>query len=122
MRVLICGSRTFSNPGPIHNTLCRLIEKHGIDHVVIIEGEAKGADSLARTYAEFMGIAVEKFPADWNKYGKRAGFLRNKQMLEEGKPEMVLAFKDKPESRGTDMMINLARESDIPTYVWIEKP
>lgn len=116
MRVLVCGSRDYDRRDTLYATLDRLvIEK--ID--AIIEGEAKGADALARQWAESRKVPVIKFPADWKKYGKSAGPLRNKHMLVEGKPDLVIAFpKGKlDDTRGTKNMVTQARAAGIATIV-----
>ena len=82
----------------------------------IIEGEARGADRLSRDWAVENGIPVERFPADWELYGKRAGPIRNSRMLKEGKPEMVVAFRG-PESRGTQNMIDQAMKAGVEVHV-----
>lgn len=111
MRILVCGSRHFNDYRLLAETLDKI---RGITQ--IIEGEAKGADTLARYYAERRGIEVRKFPADWQTYGKAAGPVRNKQILDEGKPDMVLAFRA-PNSRGTQNMIDQAEKAGIKTIV-----
>lgn len=118
LRVLMCGSRTlrFSDFFPV----VAVIERYTrIGPIVVIHGAAPGADSLAGRCAEALGLTVEAYPADWAKHGKRAGYLRNKQMLDEGKPDVVWAFVDKPlvESKGTAMMVDLARGAGVPVYV-----
>lgn len=89
---------------------------HEYDITTIIEGEAKGADTLARLFGETIGIPVEKYPADWSKHGKAAGPIRNKQMLDEGKPDLVIAFMF-PDSRGTANMVKQAEKAGIETRV-----
>lgn len=90
---------------------------------VIIEGGAPGADSVAWAFADWnqmMWSDVQHlhFPADWKLHGKRAGYIRNAQMLEEGKPNLVLAFThDIETSNGTRMMVDLARKALVETYV-----
>ena len=80
----------------------------------VIEGEARGADYLARLAAEELGIRVLPFPAEWKKYGKRAGSIRNQRMLDEGKPNFVLAFhNDIGNSKGTRDMVKRARKAGI---------
>jgi len=59
---------------------------------VIISGCAPGADTLALEWPEARGIQVARFPADWNTHGRAAGPIRNQQMLDEGKPELVVSF------------------------------
>lgn len=117
MRVLVCGSRTWYNKKSIRSVLFALLINKKID--VLIEGEAKGADTLAKDLAEELGISILKFPADWNKFGKAAGPIRNKRMLEEGKPDIVLAFSsDISKSKGTKNMVEIARKAGVLTYVF----
>lgn len=71
---------------------------------------ARGADLLAFQYAQIRKIPTLPFHADWKRYGKAAGFQRNKQMLDEGKPELVLAF---PGGAGTRMMCKIAEEAAV---------
>src|SRR5258707_623656 len=78
--------------------------------VVIIHGGAAGADSAAGDFAAVNWCPELCFMADWSKYGKRAGYVRNKQMIEEGMPDLVVAF---PGGRGTAMMVKLARQANI---------
>ena len=65
MKILICGSRNFSDTKIIKNFIYSLPSD-----TIIIEGEARGADSLARDFSTERGLTVEKFPADWARYGK----------------------------------------------------
>lgn len=111
--VLICGGRRFSN---------RQMLKEYMDafpHLVtqIITGGAPGADSLAEWWAEKKHIPVRKFRADWESHGKKAGPLRNQQMLDEGKPDYVVAF---PGGLGTADMIRRARKADIEIFEPVE--
>lgn len=117
MRLLVCGSRDFFDEQFLCETLDFFASKNSVD--VVIHGAAPGADSLAGEWAEALGIHVEKFPADWNKYGRAAGPIRNKQMLREGKPDAVIAFISKPleSSRGTANMVKISKEAGIQVYV-----
>ena len=110
MRVLVCESRHFNDPELMKDILKQY------DIRTVIEGEARGADTLARQYAERHGLDVMAFPADWNKHGRVAGPIRNLQMLREGKPDMAVAFRG-PNSRGTQNMINQARKAGVETVV-----
>lgn len=65
---------------------------------------------MARCYAADHGISAEGFPADWRKYGKSAGPLRNQQMIDEGKPDLVVAF---PGGTGTADMVRRAKAAGI---------
>jgi len=113
MRLLICGSRDWNDKLIITQYLERLQPS------VVIEGEAPGADTLARQAAKALDIKVEAYPADWRLHGRSAGMVRNQQMLDEGKPDYVLAFHDHIElSRGTKDMVNRAEEAGLPVAIW----
>jgi SLOG family YspA-like protein len=112
MRLLVCGSRDWTDINRLWATLDPLIP--AID--VVIEGGARGADLMAAAWANHRGIAVERYPADWKAYGKAAGYKRNEQMLAEGRPDLVIAFP-LGESRGTWMMVRLARGAGVPVLV-----
>jgi hypothetical protein len=108
MRILVCGGRDFKDRDLLYKTMLPYMNE---EDLTIIHGAASGADSLARIWAEAFAHKVESYPADWNKYGKRAGYIRNTQMLNEGKPDLVIAF---PGGKGTQMMINLAEAAKVP--------
>jgi hypothetical protein len=123
MRVLVCGSRTFRENLIVFSVLngLHLVESETDTGITtLIEGGAKGADALGAFWAHSAdGVEHLCFPANWDQLGKRAGPIRNQQMLDEGEPEMVLAFVDKPlaESRGTNDMVTRAKGAGVPTYV-----
>lgn len=110
LRVLVCGSREFDDYGLLEDILNNTWRADG--EFIIIHGCAKGADSLADKYATQYDNPVEKYPADWTKYGRKAGPIRNEQMLQEGKPDLVIAFP-RGESRGTRHMMRIAREAGV---------
>lgn len=90
-----------------------------LNPAVVIEGEALGADTLAREAAEYFGIEVERYPANWTLYGRAAGPIRNNQMLTEGKPDLVVAFHhDIEHSKGTKNMVKQAKALGIPVKVY----
>ena len=110
-RVLVCGSRDWTDEQSIRAWLCQL-QDWGYD--TVIEGECRGADMIARDEAERLGMTVLPFPARWELYHKAAGAIRNKQMLDEGKPNLVLAFHhDIDSSKGTRLMVRLAQEAGV---------
>jgi hypothetical protein len=79
----------------------------------IISGGARGADNLAEEWAKERKVPIQVFPVtphEWGKYGKRAGYLRNQKMLDEGKPDLVIAFRG---GKGTRMMIELAEQAGV---------
>lgn len=113
MRVLVCGGRDL-DPLKVSHYLYDLFEKlltdEGISVNVIIHGDAKGADKGARLLAEILDIFQLPFPADWNGYGKRAGPIRNRKMLTEANPDIVVAF---PGGSGTADMVSIAEEAGV---------
>jgi hypothetical protein len=114
-RVLICGARDFRDTEAIKTIVNGLKEGD-----VVIHGMARGADTIAGLLAEARKLEVLEFPAQWDKHGKAAGPIRNKQMLDEGKPDIVFAFyTNKSKSRGTKNMVKQARKAGIP--VWENK-
>jgi len=108
MKVLVCGGRRYNDALTLGSWLGGIQRDHGITE--IIEGGASGADFLAREYAIFQKIPHRTFPADWNKMGRKAGPIRNRRMLEEGKPDLVVAF---PGGNGTANMVEQARAAGI---------
>lgn len=109
MRVLVCGGRDFSDPLTLGSWLGGIHKNNG-PITLLIEGGARGADFMAKEFAKWQGIPVQSFPADWNAHGKAAGPLRNKQMLEEGKPDLVVAFQG---GRGTANMVAQATAAGV---------
>lgn len=110
VRVLICGSRDFAPTYLIKERIDRLPE--GAE---VIHGGARGADSIAALYSVGIGLRVRSFPADWKRLGRRAGIVRNIEMLGDG-PDLVIAFWD-GKSRGTKHTITEARRLGIKVEV-----
>lgn len=108
MRILVCGGRDYKDTHRLVEVLTLLHEVTPIE--TIIEGGARGADRLARNYAQLMDIPVETYDAEWDKYGKRAGPIRNRRMIDEGKPTLVVAF---PGGSGTRNMVEQATKAGI---------
>ena len=121
VRIIIAGSRGFSDYSFLSQKLEAYIKSHPDCRFIIISGTAKGADSLGERFAKEKGIEVKRFPAEWTKYGKRAGYLRNSQMLDfalESEGESVLmAFWD-GRSKGTKHMIESAEKAGLETKVF----
>lgn len=84
--------------------------------VEIISGMAKGVDTAAVHFAKGHDYKLYEFPADWEKYGKAAGAIRNRQMLKEGRPDLVVAFLA-PDSKGTADMVKAATDAGVPVKV-----
>lgn len=101
MKVLVTGSRGWTDAQKLGDTLAAL------KPTLIIHGGARGADRLADEWAKKNGIQTQIHLPDWEGYGKRAGMIRNEQMLNESRPDVVVAFWDGA-SRGTLHMIGYA--------------
>jgi hypothetical protein len=109
MKVLICGGRDFADYDYLKTVLSAL-QVTREPFTAIIHGCARGADTLAGQYADRHNIQVAPFPADWQKHGRSAGPIRNKRMLVDGKPDLVVAF---PGGRGTANMIQQAKAAGV---------
>ena len=103
MKTAIIGSRNFTD----YKLLKEYCSKFDITEV--ISGGARGADSLAENYAKENNIKLTVFPADWKKFGKSAGFIRNKDIIDNA--DFVIAFWD-GESKGTLNSINIAKSQN----------
>lgn len=111
-RVLVCGDRNWHDRQYLYGKLDDIDTFAGI--TTIIEGEAPGADTFAREWAEERGVTVEQYPALWDRYGRAAGSVRNRQMLMEGKPDLVVAFhEDLARSKGTADMVRQASRAGV---------
>ena len=110
MRVLVCGSRDWTDETRIFQQL--LLLPPGTE---IITGAARGVDRIAADNARLLEFPVREFPADWNRHGRSAGFIRNNEMLNED-PDLVIAFWD-GQSRGTAHTIREAEKRGIPVQI-----
>lgn len=126
-RVLVCGGRDFGCPDrrrPLppeviargnREVLTLFWELDSLDQerrvTRLISGGARGADSLAELWARSRLIPIDLFPANWNRDGKAAGPIRNRRMLEEGRPDLVVAF---PGGSGTANMVRIATAAGVP--------
>lgn len=111
-KVIVAGSRGIYNYNVVANAINE--SKFKIDELVC--GGAQGVDLLGKKYAEKHGIPVKMFPADWDTHGKAAGYLRNKEMAEYA--THLIAIWD-GESRGTKMMIDLAKKNFLLCHIVI---
>lgn len=113
MRVLICGDRNWVSYPIIYQWIYRNLPANAPPSTVI-HGGARGADRMAGEIANTFGHKVLVYPAKWDKYGKAAGHIRNQQMLDEGKPDLVVYFHNNlAESKGTGGMVSRARKAGI---------
>lgn len=113
VRAIVTGSRDWLDEEPIRVALSSLPPGSTVVH-----GGAGGADYLAGRIARALGLHVEPHPADWRRYGKAAGGLRNAEMVDAG-ADLVLAFP-LPDSIGTWDLVRKAKAAGIETRVWGE--
>ena len=108
MKVLVCGDRHWTGWAAIQRELGKLPIG-----ATIIHGAAKGADSIAGIIGVRLGLSVKVYPAQWEQFGRAAGPIRNKWMLDAG-PDLVLAFhSDIRQSKGTANMIAIAKKAGV---------
>lgn len=125
-KVLVCGGRSYGwkienglkvavehEQRNLYRALDKLLRavREEQKNLIVIHGAADGADSLSDRWARERQVEIEVYPADWKKYGRSAGYIRNSQMLKEGKPDLILAF---PGGAGTKMMVSLSEKEGVP--------
>jgi hypothetical protein len=108
MRVLVCGGRAYNNVANVWDTLDALQTSRPI--ALVIEGGAPGADRLARVWAQKHRVPLKTYSADWSRHGKAAGPIRNQRMIDDGKPDLVVAF---PGGKGTTDMVQRAFAANV---------
>jgi hypothetical protein len=107
--VIVCGGRDYSNQQFLFRKLDELqIERGPFD--VVVHGDAKGADRHAHNWALLRGIVPIPVPAEWDRHGKSAGPIRNRRMLTDYDPDLVIAF---PGHEGTADMIKQAKQASV---------
>lgn len=110
MRVLVCGGRDYSDK----MALWSVLDAFGPPEITeIVSGMARGADAFAAEWANRFGFPLHAFPADWTRDGKAAGPIRNQSMLDNGRPDAVIAF---PGGKGTDDMVRRANRAGVKVY------
>ncbi len=110
MKLAIIGSRTFNN----YALLKSYLDPHKHKITLIVSGGAKGADTLGEKWANQNNIPTLIFPADWDKYGKRAGYLRNEDIIKNC--DVCVAFWDGV-SKGTQHSLNLCKKYNTPFII-----
>ena len=114
MRILVCGGRDFKD----YNLVTEVLDKITMPNnellpdpnLVLIHGCYDGADMLGDRWAVNNYVQIEEYPADWDQFGRAAGPIRNRQMLKEGKPDLVVAF---PGGDGTADMVKISKKAEI---------
>ena len=114
-KLIVAGGRDFNDAALMERVLIALADVDYADMALsIVSGMARGADALGYQFAQANGVKCYEFPADWEKHGKRAGFIRNKQMGDFA--DGLLAFWDF-ESKGTDHMIKYMQSLSKPVHI-----
>lgn len=115
MKIIIAGSRSFVNYPVLEEYCDKIIDLLDCSDIIIVSGTAKGADKLGERYAQNKGFKIAQFPADWDKFGKSAGYKRNEQMALYS--DVLIAFWD-GSSKGTKHMIDLAKKHNLKVFVY----
>ena len=114
-KIIIAGGRDFMDYNLLKEKVNKILQEKKVTHkIVIISGCARGADTLGLRYASENTFDVEEYPADWDKYGKKAGYMRNVEMAKNA--DALIAFWD-GKSKGTKHMIDIATERNLPIRV-----
>jgi hypothetical protein len=115
MKVIIAGGRTFNDYDLLYQN-CDKVLRIKKNEIEIVSGTANGADKLGERYASEKGYPIKEFPANWDKYGKSAGYKRNEEMAKYA--DGLIAFWD-GKSKGTKHMIDLAKQYELKVKVFI---
>lgn len=110
-RLLVSGARIWDDSWRLNNFLDEMLESNP-DLVIVHGGCPSGADAMAQSWAESLGVPTEVYPANWLKYGKPAGHIRNKEMVDT-RPDYAVVFI-KGESRGTNNCLKHIQKAGIP--------
>lgn len=110
-KVIIAGGRDYNDYHKISDTCDKILT---YDQIQIVSGKCSGVDYLGEKYAIENGYSIKEFPANWNKYKKAAGPIRNKEMAEYA--DILIAFYN-GKSKGTKNMITLAKKNNLEIYI-----
>lgn len=113
---IVAGSRTFQN----YPLLCAELDKIKNEIGEIVCGEARGADTLGLTYAYDNDIKIKGFPADWERYGKSAGFIRNDEMA--AYADKAIIFWDGKSVGSKDMIDKMEKLGKEVRVIYYDKP
>lgn len=125
LRVIIAGSRDFDDFSKLMNSCINILFKitdqnNNLDKIRIVSGAARGAEQIGEQYAKIAGYEVTRFSADWDRPGKRDGYVRNAEMAKfavaDGNYGVLIAFWD-GKSRGTKHMIDLAEKYGLKVHI-----
>ncbi len=110
LKIIVAGSREFNNYPLLKQKLDFYCQRYSPHQIEIVSGAARGADRLGEKYAQDSSLSLKKFPANWDKHGKSAGYRRNQEMAQYANAAVV--FWD-GKSKGSQHMINLAKEQEL---------
>lgn len=113
LKIVVAGGREFNDYLLLEKELDSIFKQYH-DDITIISGAARGADTLAVAYAVRHSMNFIKMPADWDTYGKSAGYRRNEDMAKFS--DVVVAFWD-GKSKGTKHMIDIAKSRNMPLHI-----
>lgn len=114
MKIIVAGSRSINDYDFIKLYLNNFITNHNISNPEIVSGTANGPDKLGEQYAREHNLKLTRFPADWDRWGKSAGYKRNQQMADYA--EALVAFWD-GKSKGTKHMIDIATKQNLTVEI-----
>ena len=115
MKLIVTGGRDYNNYELVDKVLTQVYNEMFPNQIVaVVQGNAKGADALGKRWALANNIPCEEFDADWQRYGKAAGVMRNQEMLDESQPCVVVAF---PGGRGTFDMMRRTKQAGVELSV-----
>ena len=115
-RVLACGGRNYDDRERLYRVLDKALKAATLAGrtFVLIHGNARGADKLSHEWAMARQVDdVRVYPADWEQHGKAAGPIRNRLMLTDGQPNVIIAFKG---GNGTANMIQQGKKAGVPVH------
>lgn len=117
-RILVTGSRGWDAEGTLRHALAAAAEAgftRGSLGLVVVHGACpRGADAMADTWARDYRFPAERHPADWDRWGKSAGFRRNAEMVALGADTCLAFYKQGAGNKGTDHCASLAGKAGIP--------
>ncbi len=119
-RIIVARSRDFKYKEYLYEKVDKVIKDNRYTRIEIVSGGAKGADALGEQYAKDKGYTLSIFNADWNTYGREAGFIRNYTMAQyasQAKKSVLIAFPI-GESKGTRDMIQRAKKEGFDVFVF----
>lgn len=115
VKVIIAGSRSFGDYDWLCDICDSILERLSEQHeIVVLSGGAKGSDTMGELYAKERGYIFKRFPPDWNRFGRAAGPIRNRDMADNA--DILIAFWD-GKSLGTKSMIDIAEKRKLQIHI-----